>query len=245
MRFVATALLLTALAACDENGAPPPTMALGPDVPRLDTPEWSAPGSIPAEPSLYPWILLRYDLEDGAKLLLKHKERAAVYLYDTDTRVLVLAPRDAWEKATGDIRDCSEPPFRPASEVLHKRPSSGSGLFTGDYPDDAELETIGEVALWFRSSPGGTKVAVLSADGRRKGTVWMPMISGGGATGQRYHEVRSLSDLTRIGPPSRLGVATDLAVVKICWTADECHIVYVAGDSSHVAIVHMKEDKGS
>ena len=55
----------------------------------------------------------------------------------------------------------------------------------------------------------------------------MPFSGPGGADGQHFHELLSLTDFTRVGEPVRLPMRTkDIVSLNSCWSPDERYVVY-------------------
>lgn len=196
------------------------------DVPLFETPAWRSTGV----------ILLRSEEEGKGALLLKHRERGAVYFYDPKTQNLSLVSTELWQKASGSIGNCElQVPPSPSKMDIDK-----SGKLRAS---DIEVATAGTTILDLRVSPSGNKVAVLSADGPKDGSI-LPFLGSGGVAGQHYHQLLSLPGAVPIGKPVRLPLESKKVGITVCWSPDERYVVYSDILYSHLSIVHVYTTRG-
>ena len=197
------------------------------DVPLLPTPAWQgAPAKYGEQ------LLLRRDGQTARVLLIKHSAHDGAYRYDGSTRSLTPIAEQDWTRAAGPIAECGRQ-GPPSTQVLRIDPQSHR-LLAGS----RELSAAGAVVLALTESPGHRFVAVLSASGPAQPSL-LPFLGGGGAAGQRFHQVVSLPDAVVSGSAIRVPVQRNEDVLTGCWSADEKAIVYHDIVFAHVSVVEL------
>jgi hypothetical protein len=161
-----------------------------------------------------------------------------VYEYAPQVNELHEATRETWDRATGDIVDCSSQSVG-AQQLSDFRldPKAGRLFYKGGL-----ILTKGSVALAFRLSPSQEAVAVLSAKGPKIRS-FMPFLGGGAsAHGQHYHEVFNLPELT-VNDELRvqLPFTTQRGAFVICWSADEQFVVYTSVLYQELCVVRVAD----
>ena len=168
--------------------------------------------------------MVRSEGHDKDTLLLTHLRREMVYRYDRATQELALVPKEHWE-AGGDVVKCPSG-FTPSGLRIKSRESPSHPRLDRLLAGDRVIRTAGARALTIHESPSGRFAAVLSADGERKESI-LPFYGPGGADGQHFHELLSLTDFTRVGEPVRLPMTTkEIVSLNGCWSPDEGYVVY-------------------
>ena len=180
-------------------------------------------------------LMLRSDINGTQSLLLKHSEREVIYRYDPGIQSLSQVTEGVWQGATGPITDCqSQFPPSPLELDIEK---SGQLHVAG-----RKIATAGSTVLSLLASPTSKKVAVLSAEGPKKEPIF-PFLGGGGASGQRYHQIIHLPDATLLGDPVRLPAEFQKDdVINICWSPEEKYVVYTDIFFFHLSIVDVAAD---
>lgn len=196
------------------------------NVPLLETPAWRTEDALSLRK-----LLLRTETKDEETILLKLNNNEAIYRYNPNTQSLSLVPIERWQDATGPIEDCNTQ-IPPSPRELDIDPRSNRLIARRD----REVQTAGSTALSLRASPSGTMSAVLSAKGRRRSSI-LPFLSGGGVSGQHFHQVFSLPDAVPIGKSVRLPLESKEAGIAICWSPDERYVVYYDIFFFHLSIV--------
>lgn len=194
------------------------------DVLLLNTPAWQGRTLQYGEQ-----LLLR---RDGQALLLKHSNRDGAYRYDPRTRRLTLVTQQDWDRPSGPVAECNGQ-FPPTPQVLRIDQQSHK-LIAGT----RAIPIAGNTALALTESPDHHFVAVLSTSGRPQRSL-LPFLGGGGATGQRYHQVVSLPDVVVTGKTVRIPVERDESILGICWSAEQDAIVYYDILFAHVSVVEV------
>lgn len=189
------------------------------NVPLLETPAWRTGN--PLSPRQ---LLLRIETEDEETILLKLSNNEAIYRYNPNTQSLSLVPVERWQGATGPIEDC-DTQFPPPYLELDIDTRSDRLVAGQDSKRTREVQTAGSTVLSLRASPSGTMAAVLSAEGRKRGSI-LPFLGGGGVSGQHFHQVFSLPDAVPIGKSVRIPLKSEREGIIICWSPDERYVVY-------------------
>jgi len=182
--------------------------------------------------------MVRSEGDDKDTLLLTHLRREMAYRYDRATQELSLVPNEHWEGASGPVVECPSG-FEPPGLRIESLKSPPHPRFDQLLAGDRVIPTAGAQALKIHESPSGKFAAVLSADGERKESP-LPFYGPGGADGQHFHELLSLTDLTRVGNPTRLPMTSKEVSLDGCWSGDEKYVVY--GDFwtfRAVSVVHV------
>jgi hypothetical protein len=169
--------------------------------------------------------MVRSEGHDKDTLLLTHLKLEMVYRYDQATRELALLPHEHWEASSEEIVECPTLDSPSGLRIESRRTPSDprlDRLLAGD----RVIRTAGARALTMSESPSGRFASVLSADGERRESL-MPFSGPGGADGQHFHELLSLTDFTRVGVPVRLPMTTkEIISLDSCWSPDERYVVY-------------------
>lgn len=192
------------------------------DVPLFQVRAWETPGE----------LLLHREGEERGGLLLKHSERDPVYRYDPATRSLSLAARASWERSNEQVAECALQ-VSPLPPGLRIEPKSDR-LLTGE----REIATAGRTTLALHPSPSGKWAAVVSAESGRSGSL-LPFLGRGGASGQHYHQILSLSEGVLVGKPVRLPLGGENEVLRQCWSPDERYVVYADVLFFHLSVVSV------
>ncbi|HEV2764155.1 MAG TPA: hypothetical protein VGV38_14320 [Pyrinomonadaceae bacterium] len=202
-------------------------------VPLFRTPSWATfdeeeidrelkkrPGQ-PYQPTPRPQgsLLVRRESAGAGALLLRHTMRETLYRYDPAARALTQVGAEAWERAVGPVAECARQFAPPESKLALDQKADRLRAAGG-----REVATAGRVPLALVASPSGRWVAVLSADGPKKGSL-MPF-SGDTVLGRRLQQVLSLPAAAAVGSPVVLPVLNEGDVPVACWSADEQFIVY-------------------
>lgn len=150
----------------------------------------------------------------------KGNKHRAVYLYDPDAQSLQQVPDEKWNTVVNPIAEC----FSQSQQFPEKFKVNGEKLFFGNQ----EVPIKGAVLISLAYSPSGNAVAVLSADGPRKGS-FLPFLGGGqNAKGRHYHQLFSVVDGTPIGDAVKLRFTTEKEAYPACWSTDEKYVFYTA-----------------
>ena len=189
-----------------------------PTYPVFDTADWvntQMPGRLLIRSGMDGEILLtmRDELEKG----VKHR---AVYEYDPKAKRLPKVPDAKWEASVIPISECvSQPQKIPGDFKVTEVPVKGSVLVSSAY------------------SPSVNVLAILSADGPRKGSI-MPFIGGGqNSKGQHYHQLFSVANGTPVGDAVKLPFTTEKEAYPACWSLDEKFVFYTSLLADKLTIV--------
>lgn len=246
--FVLVAALLAGaglLSLVRRQGPPAPAQAA--EVPLFKTPSWAKYDSeeLDRELKAHPdrkyqqtprpegSMMLRRETPGGGALLLRHTAREALFRYDPAGRTLAKVGAEEWERATGPVAGCDEQSSPPRSVLVMDQ--KADVLRTAD---GREVRTAGRVPLYLTASPGGKWVAVLSADGPKKG-VPMPF-SADRVLGRRHHQVLSLPGATAEGAAVLLPDFGEPNIPRACWSADEQFIVYHDYDFYALSVIETR-----
>jgi hypothetical protein len=196
---------------------------LGADVPLFKTPAWERKDLNEYEAQL----LLRRETTTGGALLLKRTDIPTVYRYDPAKRALDSVTDAEWQQATGAIRNCQYympnapyPPPRVTPRAIVTINNRQRKLLV----DQREVPTAGGYPLSSEYSPSERWVSVVSATGPAIPSL-IPM-GGDWTWGQRYHEILSLPDGTRVGKAIKFPVNDTHDSTTMCWSADEKFVVH-------------------
>ena len=173
---------------------------------------------------------------DDKKLLLtvrdefeKGNKHRAVFLYDPNAQNLQQVSDEKWGTETNPITEC----FSQSQQVPEKFKVSGEKLFFGNQ----EVLIKGAVLVSLAYSPSSNKVAVLSADGPRKGSI-MPFLGGGQSSkGQHYHQLFSVADGSPIGSFVKLPFMTEKEAYHACWSANGKYVFYTALLNENITVI--------
>ena len=180
--------------------------------------------------------MVRSEGNDRDTLLLTHWRLEMVYRYDRATQELALVPHWTWETVGGELVEC--PSFAtPLRLRIESRRTTSDPRLDRLLAGDSVIRTAGARALKIHESPSGRLAAVLSADGERQESL-LPFHGPGGADGQHFHELLSLTDFTRVGEPLRLPMTSkEISSLDGCWSPDERFVVYADFFLFHVLSV--------
>ncbi|MCC7156140.1 MAG: hypothetical protein IT161_16300 [Bryobacterales bacterium] len=185
----------------------------------LETPGWRQPGT------------LQLRLEGGG-FLMRHN-LPPVYRWLPGAPALAQADPAEWEAAGGTVYDCEKPLIPPpeTAEIDAK-------TMTLRGPEGT-VDTAGRGVLAIRLSPNRTLLAVLSADGRRAGSI-LPFVGGGSYTGTHYHNTLSYPDLNSVSAAVRLPRQRETDILVPCWLADR-YVVYSDSLSFYAVVVPVAD----
>ena len=169
-------------------------------------------------------LLIRSGM-DGKNTLLTMRDEfeqgnrhRAVYEYDPKAKSLQKVPDLNWDAAASPIAER----FSRHQQVPEKFKVNGERLFFGN----REVTIKGAVLISSAYSPSGNAVAILSADGPRKGSI-MPSLGGGqNAKGQHYHQLFSVANGEPISAVIKLQFTTEKMAYPACWSVDEKYVFY-------------------
>jgi|ERR1043166_638415 hypothetical protein len=197
----------------------------GADVPLLKTPDWELKDLNEYRDT----FLLRRETADGGALLLKRTDIETVYRYDPKARTVKAVNGSVWENAGGQIRNCKD--YMPPAVYSRQQPVVRAYPHI-DVPtkrlliDQREVKTAARYPIETQQSPSGRWLSVLSGAGPSIPPL-LPL-SGDWVLGQRYHEVLSLPDGSRVGSAIRFPVLDTKDFGSMCWSADEQFVVYTS-----------------
>ena len=140
----------------------------------------------------------------------KGNRHRVVYEYDPKAKSLRKVSDLNWDGIASPISEC----FSQPQQFPEKFKVTGEKLFFG-----------------------GKYVAILSADGPRKGSL-MPFFGGGqNSKGQHYHQLFSLVNGEPISDVLKLQFTTEKEVYPACWSIDEKYVFYTALLADKLTIV--------
>lgn len=211
----------------------------------IRTPFWGAPGRllVRGDPGDDTLLLIHLDMEATIRWTHSEGEEAAELLrefgqarrYGPGARSLEAVPLDAWERL--DIPSYGD-------DLRNRR--GGSKGVVRTVPDGnirtlivsgKTVETAGRTVLWHQKSPGGGLVAVLSTLGEYL-PIRIPFHSRP-ILGERFHEIRCVSDGRRVGRVLGLLGTTPAADVRGVWSSDGRSVVYHDGRHQTVWVVEV------
>lgn len=159
----------------------------------------------------------------------KGNRHRAVYEYDPKAQSLRKVPGLKWDEVTSAITEC----FSQSQQFPEKFKVHGEKLFFGN----REIPIQGAVLVSSAYSPSGNAVAILSADGPRKGSV-MPFLGGGqNSKGQHYHQLFSVADGKPVSAALKLQFTTERQAYPACWSMDEMYVFYTSLLADKLTIV--------
>ena len=165
-------------------------------------------------------------MRDELEKEIKHR---AVYEYDPKAKRLRKVTDSKWDTTANLISECVSQPQKFSSNFR----VTADKLFFGNQ----EVHVKGAVLVAFSYSPSGNVLAILSADGPRKGSI-MPFIGGGqNSKGQHYHQLFSVANGTPIGGVVKLQFTTEKEAYLVCWSPDEKYVFYTSLLVDKLAIV--------
>jgi len=159
----------------------------------------------------------------------KGDRHRAVYEYDTRAKRLQKVPDLNWDTAASPVTEC----------FSRSRPFPGKIKVTGEklFFDSREVPIKGAVLISAAYSPGGQTVAILSADGPRKGSP-MPFLGGGqNAKGQHFHQLFSTANGEPASVVVKLQFTTEKQAYPACWSIDEKYVFYTSLLADKLTIV--------
>jgi hypothetical protein len=159
----------------------------------------------------------------------KGNRHRVVYEYDPKAKSLRKVSDLNWDGIASPISEC----FSQPQQFPEKFKVTGEKLFFGN----REVSIKGAVLIFAAFSPSGKYVAILSADGPRKGSL-MPFFGGGqNSKGQHYHQLFSLVNGEPISDVKKLQFTTEKEVYPACWSIDEKYVFYTALLADKLTIV--------
>ena len=159
----------------------------------------------------------------------KGNRHRAVYEYDPKAKSLQKVPDLNWDAVANPIAECFSQPQR----FSEKFKVTGEKLFFGN----REIPIKGAVLISSAYSPSGNAVAILSADGPRKGSL-MPFLGGGkNSKGQHYHQLFSVANGEPISAALKLQFTTEKEAYPPCWSIDEKYVFYTSLLADKLTIV--------
>jgi hypothetical protein len=168
------------------------------------------------------FLTMRDEFEKG------NKHRAG-YEYDPKAQSLQKVSGLKWDEVTSAITEC----FVQSQQFPEKFKISGEKLFF----DNREIPVKGTVLISSAYSPSGKAVAILSADGPRKGS-GMPFLGGGqNSKGQHYHQLFSVATGKPLSAVLRLPFTTEHQAYPAYWSIDEMYVFYTSLLADKLTIV--------
>ncbi len=243
-----TVVLLSALtAACSGNPAGSSGDGAKPRILALTTPLWRKPGD----------LLLRTTEAAGGDLLAQHLSEeqlvlrqsgatsapgvpapsAAAFRLSQAEKRAEPAPGDAWTAAGGAICDCRAARMTPLPAGYVFDATAATLTRNG-----SALTTAGPTVLEALLSPNGDRIAVLSAEGKWRGSV-QPALGRRGPDGPYFIEILAVDSGQRALPPLRFPgrLSPDTRPWQGCWTAKQDRLVYT--DLTHQNLWLVPVDK--
>lgn len=256
------ALALAALAGCVRPNEP----GRG-DVPFLETPGWKPGLGYSLGYTKMSSVSLKRERETAGALFLRHENLKKYWRYDPASRTLSAAAEEDWRRATGEVRNCLDPPSgacniqlvtstgpwriryspdRPEANFgacpLSKHPETEQLVIWDPSGEDRLVPFPGDAVIDMRASPSQRMVAVHSGAGPRGSTGFsLSSTFQGHLFGQHYQQLYSLPEGEPLGKALRIPARLPR---KICWSADEAFVVYVATTFHNMIFVHIREDTG-
>jgi hypothetical protein len=183
-----------------------------------------------------PGRLLIRSGRDGKNILLTMRDESekanrhrVVYEYDPKAKSLRKVPDLTWDAVAGPIAEC----FSQPQQFPERIKVTGEKLFFGN----REVSIKGAVLISSAFSPSGQYVAILSADGPRKGSL-LPFLGGGqNSGGQHYHQLFSVDNGEPISAVLKLQFTTEKEAYPACWSSDEKYVFYTALLADKLTIV--------
>jgi hypothetical protein len=159
----------------------------------------------------------------------KGNRHRVVYEYDPKAKSLQKVSNLNWDGLASPISEC----FSQSQQFPGKFKVTGEKLFFGI----REVSIKGAVFISAAFSPSGRYVAILSADGPRKGSL-MPFFGGGqNSKGQHYHQLFSVYNGEPISDVLKLQLTTEKEAYPACWSIDEKYFFYTALLADKLTIV--------
>ncbi len=167
-------------------------------------------------------LTMRDEFEKG----IRHR---VVYEYDPKAKSLQKVSDLNWDGLASPISEC----FSQSQQFPEKFKVAGEKLFFGD----RQISIKGAIFISAAFSPSGRYVAILSAEGPRKGSL-MPFLGGGqNSKGQHYHQLFSVYNGEPISDVLRLQLTTEKEAYPACWSIDEKYVFYTALLADKLTIV--------
>jgi hypothetical protein len=196
--------------------------------PVFDTVDWAntqMPGRLIIRTGLDSktiFLTMRDEFEKGTR----HR---AVYEYDPKAQSLPKVSGLKWDEVTSAITEC----FAQSQQFPEKFKVNGEKLFFGN----REIPIKSAVLISSAYSPSGNTVAILSADGPRKGS-GMPFLGGGqNSKGQHYHQLFSVATGKPVSAALKLQFTTEHQAYPACWSIDETYVFYTSLLADKLTIV--------
>jgi hypothetical protein len=196
--------------------------------PVFDTVDWAntqMPGRLIIRTGLDSktiFLTMRDEFEKGTR----HR---AVYEYDPKAQSLRKVSGLKWDEVTSAITEC----FAQSQQFPEKFKVNGEKLFFGN----REIPIKSAVLISSAYSPSGNTVAILSADGPRKGS-GMPFLGGGqNSKGQHYHQLFSVATGKPVSAALKLQFTTEHQAYPACWSIDETYVFYTSLLADKLTIV--------
>jgi hypothetical protein len=150
----------------------------------------------------------------------KGNRHRAVYEYNHKGKRFHKIPDLTWDTSVSPISECGV----RTQKLPDKFNVAGEKLFF----ENQQVPVTGAVLLSASYSPSGKAIAILSADGPRKGS-FMPFLGGGqNSRGQHYHQLFSVAN----GKPGeavvKLQFTTEKEAYSVCWSIDEKYVFYTS-----------------
>jgi hypothetical protein len=177
-------------------------------------------------------LLMRRELPEGGSLLITTELDEIAYRYDPTHGSLSPVAKQAWHEAHGDVGSLCNIATTVEAGSLKIR------IFRGKLTaDERSVGTAGDVVMAYVPSPDLRYVAVLSAEDRFRMPSLFPALGGdtGPPTGQRYHEILRVPELTRVGEAVPVGIMTPTA--KVCWSPDARFVLYMDIHVTQIVVV--------
>jgi hypothetical protein len=188
-----------------------------------DTESWITPGE----------LSVRYVDSTSSAFFIRLDQNDIVYKYIDGASTLERYGVNLWNHSTEEARRCG---YDLLPLQLSPYINEDARLIVGGN----EVHTAGQIVLAFAGSPSGIKLAVVSADGPKKGS----LLPGGGyvAYGVHYYEIFSVPDMKLMTKAVPLPFSAE--ALELCWLSNEKYVVLINVLRSHLSVVNNNNIHG-